>query len=512
MPHLPKPSKKAKPRVRTSRKKESHPVSKRQTCNSNKHRGKTARKKTKEARRSRASKGQRGNRLGSLSNEGTRRTQNIAKTASGALGSIGLRSSRNLIAQYGLSEDLHGRRKSLRGTPLSQGLQPALQPCRRKRAASGRGRLHGVQKGRDIPGHSGTARLGDQGTEVSRPYSPPTELAAEETAGEVRPSPSKEDAPLDVISITVGAKPSISDPEHANQSDSEEAMSIQSVLTVEVGHVADLVPLDPIEPSLQGSCVMETSKQEEDMNQGAGIHEEMHSALFPVKDQAAQVPPMSLTPENGLTVSLEEPPQVCATSEHFTTPKSVETEPHIVVPGLQSIRDTKELPRISELLVGPYTDAGAPPLLCPGADTPSPTSSLDSTPKTILSSERKLSCSSESNLSSFLTESEPSCPDSLLVTGAPEEGGRCPWMEQERRERKKRSRCGACEPCLRKVSCGACSCCLNRRTGHQICKLRKCVELKKKPSALSLAVASCDNSGRAGWGECVRMLSPCRWG
>ncbi|MGH0115584.1 UNVERIFIED_CONTAM: hypothetical protein FKN15_024914 [Acipenser sinensis] len=47
--------------------------------------------------------------------------------------------------------------------------------------------------------------------------------------------------------------------------------------------------------------------------------------------------------------------------------------------------------------------------------------------------------------------------------------------------KKKRRRCGTCEPCLRKVNCGECSCCRNRKTGHQICKMRKCNELKKKP-------------------------------
>lgn len=45
--------------------------------------------------------------------------------------------------------------------------------------------------------------------------------------------------------------------------------------------------------------------------------------------------------------------------------------------------------------------------------------------------------------------------------------------------RKKRRRCGGCEPCLRKVNCGECSNCVNRKTGHQICKFRKCIELRK---------------------------------
>ncbi|XP_031563601.1 methylcytosine dioxygenase TET2-like [Actinia tenebrosa] len=50
--------------------------------------------------------------------------------------------------------------------------------------------------------------------------------------------------------------------------------------------------------------------------------------------------------------------------------------------------------------------------------------------------------------------------------------------------RKKRRRCGTCEPCTRKVNCGDCSNCVNRKTGHQICKYRKCVQLKKKTSTV----------------------------
>lgn len=49
--------------------------------------------------------------------------------------------------------------------------------------------------------------------------------------------------------------------------------------------------------------------------------------------------------------------------------------------------------------------------------------------------------------------------------------------------RKKRKRCGTCEPCRRPANCGACTSCTNRRT-HQICKLRKCEVLKKKVALL----------------------------
>ncbi|KAG7221860.1 hypothetical protein INR49_017036 [Caranx melampygus] len=49
--------------------------------------------------------------------------------------------------------------------------------------------------------------------------------------------------------------------------------------------------------------------------------------------------------------------------------------------------------------------------------------------------------------------------------------------------KKKRKRCGVCAPCRRLINCGVCSSCRNRKTGHQICKFRKCEELKKKPGS-----------------------------
>lgn len=49
-------------------------------------------------------------------------------------------------------------------------------------------------------------------------------------------------------------------------------------------------------------------------------------------------------------------------------------------------------------------------------------------------------------------------------------------------QKKKRKRCGICGPCMRKENCGTCSNCLNRKIGHQICKLRKCDELKRRKS------------------------------
>ncbi|KGL73879.1 Methylcytosine dioxygenase TET1, partial [Tinamus guttatus] len=55
-------------------------------------------------------------------------------------------------------------------------------------------------------------------------------------------------------------------------------------------------------------------------------------------------------------------------------------------------------------------------------------------------------------------------------------------------EKKKRRRCGVCEPCLRKTNCEECSCCRKRKTSHRICKKRKCEELKKPPPPITLPV------------------------
>ncbi|XP_045147412.1 methylcytosine dioxygenase TET1 [Echinops telfairi] len=48
--------------------------------------------------------------------------------------------------------------------------------------------------------------------------------------------------------------------------------------------------------------------------------------------------------------------------------------------------------------------------------------------------------------------------------------------------KKKRKRCGVCGPCQQKANCGDCTYCKNRKNSHQICKKRKCEELKRKPS------------------------------
>ncbi|XP_006880913.1 PREDICTED: methylcytosine dioxygenase TET3 [Elephantulus edwardii] len=73
--------------------------------------------------------------------------------------------------------------------------------------------------------------------------------------------------------------------------------------------------------------------------------------------------------------------------------------------------------------------------------------------------------------------------------------------------RKKRKRCGTCEPCRRLENCGACTSCTNRRT-HQICKLRKCEVLKKKAGLIKeVEIKAGEGAGPWGQGPAVKTSS-----
>lgn len=107
-----------------------------------------------------------------------------------------------------------------------------------------------------------------------------------------------------------------------------------------------------------------------------------------------------------------------------------------------------------------------------------PVSSLDSEYQKCQFFQSKPPSSSESTRSSFGTESDIWSSDPAPGYGASTLLNSELFRALEKKERKKRRQCGECVPCLRKANCGQCSCCLNQKTGHQICKLRKCVTLK----------------------------------
>ncbi|XP_061083855.1 methylcytosine dioxygenase TET1 isoform X2 [Conger conger] len=427
MPRLPKPPRNTRGRVgREGR------VSKRHTANSHKPRRKTAQSRAKEPAQSGARaqppERQQGRGQGRLAKE---------STAPRALGSMRLR--RSQTAQYGLCEDLYGRRKSLRGIFVSQAPLQALQPIRRNRAVSGRGLLGGAPKGHDV-----TAGRGEQGGEESDPGRPVIPLCDEETVGHS----------VCVMTSSVEGKLNGGAPQHTNP---DQIMSVQTEAPAEVGHTAQ----SPEEPAPPDSSVMETPK--EDLSPGAEIQEEICSAT--ITDQAAQVTPVNL-------MLADLPQQVCAIAECYPAPQTPETKPQNLALELQINRQTKEHTNV-EPLAGPDADAGT--------EGNSPTPDSQALPKMILSLQSKLSCSWEGSPACHPdVPLDPQTPAPASLTGL-ERGA------AKRTERRKRRRCGVCEPCQRKASCGACSSCLNRRTGHQICSLRKCLQLRRKPSALSLA-------------------------
>ncbi|XP_035461076.2 methylcytosine dioxygenase TET3 [Scophthalmus maximus] len=183
------------------------------------------------------------------------------------------------------------------------------------------------------------------------------------------------------------------------------------------------------------------------------------------------------------------------------TPAETQTKESESNPEPSERHSRKETPALSSPLV-PRPSTGALTAQCePNLSEDSvvvAATEPDSVPKIStpsLDSSSTLSCSSESTRSSMDTESDAGYGEpgpSVLPRSWGPEGGCLPsWTapKSHRKERKKRSRCGTCEPCVRKINCGQCSCCLNRRTGHQICKLRKCVDLRKRRSPLALSAA-----------------------
>lgn len=165
-------------------------------------------------------------------------------------------------------------------------------------------------------------------------------------------------------------------------------------------------------------------------------------------------------------------------SKHLTKESHLMSSPPFSLLGTDVAAELKPSSSKDRILVaGPELDP------VPKISTPS------------LDSSSTFSFSSESTRSSLSFEAESDVgyaePGLFAPSGSwgPEAAFFSPRDAQkpQKRERKKRSRCGTCEPCLRKINCGQCSCCLKRSTGHQICKLRKCMQLKRRQPSSAFA-------------------------
>ncbi|KAK7910045.1 hypothetical protein WMY93_014729 [Mugilogobius chulae] len=90
-------------------------------------------------------------------------------------------------------------------------------------------------------------------------------------------------------------------------------------------------------------------------------------------------------------------------------------------------------------------------------------------------------CQQHTNSSPCPSSSSPS--SGVTAGGGASSGASGGGASSGAAAKRKRKRCGVCGPCRRLINCGVCSSCRNRKTGHQICKFRKCEELKKKPGS-----------------------------
>uniref|UniRef100_A0A3Q3ENF7 Methylcytosine dioxygenase TET n=1 Tax=Labrus bergylta TaxID=56723 RepID=A0A3Q3ENF7_9LABR len=186
------------------------------------------------------------------------------------------------------------------------------------------------------------------------------------------------------------------------------------------------------------------------------------------------------------------------------TPAETHTKDSDSYPEQRECKSKQETPSLS-LSVVPQLNSDALTAACEPSNSEEGVVSVPkiSTPS-LDSSSTSFSFSSESTRSSFSfdTESEAGYGETIpcILPGSwGPEGNQMPsWAARktQKKERRKRSRCGTCEPCLRKISCGQCSCCLNRRTGHQICKLRKCVELRRRRPSSSLTFSAAQVSAK----------------
>ncbi|XP_076327153.1 uncharacterized protein LOC143234024 isoform X2 [Tachypleus tridentatus] len=70
-----------------------------------------------------------------------------------------------------------------------------------------------------------------------------------------------------------------------------------------------------------------------------------------------------------------------------------------------------------------------------------------------------------------------------------------PVLETPEKQKKKRKRCGECPGCFRKDNCGECGPCKSVKS-HQICKLRKCDQLKTKKVKTQPKLAQSNNMAR----------------
>ncbi|KAM9478040.1 methylcytosine dioxygenase TET1 isoform 2-T2 [Clarias gariepinus] len=479
MPHPVKRSKRVNPTIKQNIRKLKSVTDKRRAGNSNNLRGPKTRKQPPGSRKPKAKKQATRVVQESAVSKATNKTVPGRASRTNSTFSItgSIRCTRSSQTQHGLFADLAGRRRSLRGSQLSQiVLQEVKSP--------GRVVTKKTNKGQDTRG--------------------------QDTMKNTKPSdPKSDDQQTTVLVPNRGNTPFNPGTKETIVEGDRESLVLNAA---KVQDEATVVTCETVESENKPGPIQNTDKPSTEFNDllleacdssvkvdfvcALNTSDLTVSTLSQSHDLDAQITPQdSLRPDVFVVPPVNEFLKESAALQHTADPTFAADREHQCTLDLET-KDLKEV----DLKTKDANDSadelynkneGALSLLslCAGFYC-STLPGLDCESQTTYFSNKLLS-SSESTQSSFDTESEAGGsglgPESEAV-GASSllEGELYQSLPQvkERRERKKRRRCGACVPCLRRVNCGQCSCCLNRKTGHQICKLRKCVELKKRPSSI----------------------------
>ncbi|KAI4879755.1 hypothetical protein NFI96_030320, partial [Prochilodus magdalenae] len=466
MPHTPKPPKKVQRSTKQNVRKFKSFTDKKQAANSSKPKGPAAHTRQVKTRnataKAQANKRAQASAVSRPPKKAPQGRVSRTRSTSKVTVSVGLRHTRSSLTKHGPAADLRSRRRSFRGGPLSRCEPQEVKPPRRAARSRGRG-----QQARE----QDTQRI----TECRDPEGDEQQSEAPVTNVEALPD-----------DISSEEK---SEEEHGEPLVHETAM-VEELEKVEV--TAETVQSENIPVPLENMEKSSTADKSDDLL--AKEHEPATEAVCTLDTSGPTEPSLPLSGDVGSQSTPQDSahPDVSIASSVCEIPKES--------PALQNLTDADQLDDpehdITTAVKTKYEDdgnelsiknEGALSLLSLSASIYS--GSADAGPQITGSFDSKVSSSTDSTQFSFDTESETGSLELALEHRAT---GASPLLEadiqerllqaQERRERKKRSRCGACGPCLLKINCGQCSCCLNRKTGHQICKLRKCVELKKRPS------------------------------
>ncbi|KAK1166354.1 methylcytosine dioxygenase tet3-like isoform X1 [Acipenser oxyrinchus oxyrinchus] len=499
---------------------------KRQTFNSNKARGKAVLKKVEDTGRAKNLKHNpnppvkelRSTEVSKSVSGVSQRLQGSIQNSSLGIGSARIRRLDNSLKQHHVS----GHRMSLRGKPLFQSLPQAPKPNRKQRKSRC-----------SLPAKRSKCEASETAPEADSEQREKAELVTDDNLAKYEavlcPEESpvttgKGDADMECIhaaeqlpavenaavtnTLEIEPCPEVDFEQEKSRraglgSGSESCLSSQAsslILNVCAAETHQM-ELQDVSPDLSQSNI--TLKDSESFT-GNSVSQEESYGEDPILDAEPNLTLALVSSKSPKSSSAAcEDPEKCSESLN-PNPNPVDLSERGV--GLGEFLKSKEGSTIPETWIGLNMDSQSPALHYNmnnrNSDVSNSKTGLESGSQTDGNIETKLISSSEST--TYMCEEEQGSRSMDLNTLgvlllSPQAGSSDPDGGQLTPSsftalKKKRRRCGTCEPCLRKVNCGECSCCRNRKTGHQICKMRKCNELKKKPLLSSHEV---DPEGRS---------------